>query len=289
MKKLLVISGKGGTGKTTVSSAFIRFAEAQAFADCDVDAPNLHLLQSFEEEPSVSGYYGGKKARIEADLCSGCGACQARCAFGAIALSGGKAAVDPLSCEGCGVCAWVCPAGAVRLEDNLSGRLSLYRGKAVFSTASLVMGEGSSGKLVSEVKARLFKAAPPAAPLAVIDGSPGIGCPVIASLSGVDLALVVTEPSLSGLGDLERVLGTAAIFEVPCAVCVNKSGLCPEQGDRIEDFCKANGIPFAGRIRYDRKALEAVNRGLSVAEVDCPMRNDLLSVWNRVRTLLFKE
>ena len=213
MNKLLILSGKGGTGKTTTSAAFIYFAQARAFADCDVDAPNLHLVQSVEGEPEAFDYLGSEKASIDPELCTGCGACADACRFGAIRKDGDHCRVDPYACEGCGVCAYVCPQKAVELHEDVAGQVLLYQGEQTFSTAHLRTGRGNSGKLVSEVKLALFKHAPEA-DLAILDGSPGIGCPVISSISGADLVLVVTEPSLSGLSDLERVLRIGAMAGV---------------------------------------------------------------------------
>ena len=202
MKRILLLSGKGGTGKTTVSSALIRLSQAKAVADCDVDAPNLHLVLQEKEKAQVcaqtcaqvSEFFGGEKAAVDPALCTGCGRCEQLCRFDAIHLVENTAVVNLYSCEGCGVCSHVCPAGAVRLLPDVAGKKELYTGDRVFSTATLKMGRGNSGKLVTEVKKAMLKAAPPCE-LAIVDGSPGIGCPVIASVNGMDLVLVVAEPS----------------------------------------------------------------------------------------------
>jgi MinD superfamily P-loop ATPase len=178
MKQLLILSGKGGTGKTTVASAFIKLSVAKAYADCDVDAPNLHLVMAQDAAPERTDYYGMPKAEIDADRCTGCGLCKENCRFDAI--SGGNGfKVDPFACEGCGVCEAVCPANAVSLKPAIAGELTLYAGEGkVFSTARLKMGSGTSGKLVTEVKKKMRSAASPDTSLAIIDGSPGIGCPL---------------------------------------------------------------------------------------------------------------
>ena len=220
MKRLLILSGKGGTGKTTTAAAFLRFAGARAAADCDVDAPNLHLVLDRTAQPQDTDFFGGDKAVIDPVACVGCGACARHCRFDALEQRDGVYAVNEFSCEGCGVCAQVCPAGAVKLLPDVAGRKSLYVGDSVFSTAELNMGRGNSGKLVSEVKQAMLKNAPDC-DLAVIDGSPGIGCPVISSVSGVDLVLVVAEPSLSGLSDLGRLVKTAQTLGTRLAGCVN--------------------------------------------------------------------
>lgn len=288
MKKLLVLSGKGGTGKTTVAAALIRFSNAGAFADCDVDAPNLHLVAELPGAPECLDYLGSPKAVIHAEKCLCCGVCQAACRFDAIHPDGEVCAVDAFSCEGCGVCAAVCPQDAISLQEDVAGEIRLWTGPRAFSTAELKMGRGNSGKLVSEVKLALTRAAG-STEFAVIDGSPGIGCPVIASMSGVDLALLVAEPSVSGISDLERVLKTAAVFGTKTAVCVNKWDTSPEKTAAIEAFCADKQIPFVGKIPYDTAASAAVNAGRSVAEVDCPAADALRSVYDRVAGMLHES
>ena len=288
MKQLLILSGKGGTGKTTVASAFIRLAEAKAYADCDVDAPNLHLITRWPTPPDESDYYGLPKAKIDPDVCIGCGRCQAHCRFGAINAEPDYE-VDEYACEGCGVCAYVCPVEAVAMVPTPAGRFMLYSdGSKVFSTAQLKMGSGTSGLLVTEVKQKM-KAAAVDAPLAVIDGSPGIGCPVIASLSGVDMALMVAEPSVSGLSDLERVLDTAAKFGVKTAVCINKYDTNLQKTAEIERFCEERGVPLLGKIPFDPDAVKAVNRQLTVVDVDCPSGRAVKEVYKETMRLLLDD
>lgn len=286
MKKLLILSGKGGTGKTTTAAAFIEFSKAKAFADCDVEAPNLHLVENMAAQPEKSAYYGSQKALIDANKCVGCQECLKMCRFNAISYSGGKCTVDEYACEGCGLCTLVCKHSAASLKDDIAGSLSLYKEKnKVFSTAELKMGRGNSGKLVSEVKIRLQKAAANAE-LAIIDGSPGIGCPVIASISGCDMALIVTEPSLSGLSDLKRILKTALSFGIKAAVCVNKADVCNEQTKNIIEYCKNNDIAFVGCIPYDKAVSAAVNSQASVAKADCPASAALKEVYDKTITIL---
>ena len=190
-----------------------------------------------------------------------------------------------IACEGCGVCAWVCPRKAAALLSDRAGSLRVYRGERTFATAQLRMGRGNSGKLVAEVKSALQKAAPEAE-LAVIDGSPGIGCPVISSVSGVHLALIVAEPSLSGRSDLERLLKTAAALRVRTAVCVNKWDVSPRQTEEIEVLCRERGVPFVGKIPFDPQAAAAINSGRSVAALDCPARDALFAIYQQVVRLL---
>ena len=288
MKQLLILSGKGGTGKTTVAGAFIRLSCARALADCDVDAPNLHLILMQNTEPKREDYYGMPMAEIDAKTCVACGLCKEHCHFDAV-VAGESYRVDPFACEGCGVCEAVCPSGAVSMVPAVAGELMLYREDgAVFSTARLKMGSGTSGKLVSEVKSRLKAAAPPEAELAVIDGSPGIGCPVISSLSGVDMVLIVAEPSLSGISDMERIVKTAETFQVKIGVCINKYDLSPEKAEQIVNFCRGRALPLTGKIPFDREAVRAVNQGLTLADVDCAAGRAVREVFDRTMELLYQ-
>lgn len=286
MKQLLILSGKGGTGKTTVASAFIRLAKAGAYADCDVDAPNLHLVMNRSSEPRSSDYYGLPKAVIDPDLCIGCGRCLEHCRFGAI-QAGDVFEVDKYACEGCGVCAAICPVEAVALEPAVAGELKLYEDASVFSTAQLKMGSGTSGLLVTEVK-RQLKPYAKDTELAIIDGSPGIGCPVIASLNGADMVLIVTEPSMSGISDMERILATAAHFRVKAAICINKSDTNPEITERIQDYCHRQGLPVTGRIPYDPQAVEAVNAGKTIVDFDCAAGRAVEEVYKKTMKI-FEE
>lgn len=285
MKKLLLLSGKGGTGKTTVSAALVKLSQARAFADCDVDAPNLHLVMAQNAAPERYDFFGGDKAEVQSQKCLGCGNCEAHCRFGAITVKDGKAAVNEYACEGCGVCAFVCPAEAISLKEDFAGMRELYTGETVFSTATLKMGRGSSGKLVTDVKLAMLKAAPQC-DLAIVDGSPGIGCPVIASVSGMDLVLVVTEPSGSGINDLKRLLKTAETFQTELAVCINKYDVSPKYAAEIENFCNARGIPFIGKIPFDPLAVKAANVGLSIVDMDCPSGQSVREIYKKIRKLL---
>lgn len=286
MKKLLILSGKGGTGKTTTAAAFIRFAGARAAADCDVDAPNLALVTGGYARTEARDFLGSDKAKIDENLCIGCGKCAELCRFGAISrASGGVCAVDELACEGCGLCVECCPAGAARLEPDVAGRLLVHSGGGAFAEAELRMGRGNSGKLVTEVKRALYGAAGEAE-LAIIDGSPGLGCPVMASMNGVNLALIVTEPSVSGFGDMQRLVRTASMSRVRTAVCVNRSDVSPELSADIERWCAEQGVPFLGRVPFDRSAQRVINEGRSVADMDCPARAALYDVFIKAMELL---
>lgn len=279
MKQLLILSGKGGTGKTTVSSAFIELSKSHAFADCDVDAPNLHLVISQMTDPVKADYYGFGKAMIDDLKCIHCGLCERNCRFGAIQ----DGAVGIYECEGCGVCVEICPVQAITMRDHVSGELMLYRNdQRVFSTAQLKMGSGASGKLVAEVKKQLVIEASHTE-LAIIDGSPGIGCPVIASISGADMVLIVAEPTISGMHDMKRIIDTAKHFRVPCAVCINKFDVNMDNTSRIESYCAVIGVPLAGKIPFDETVVKAVNRCQSVAcYPNSPAGKAIAAIWNNI-------
>ncbi len=286
MKKLLILSGKGGTGKTTVATAFIAFSSCGGFCDCDVDAPNLHILNTVNGEVSKTDFIGSQKATIDREKCSKCGKCLELCKFGAIRNEGGSYSINEFSCEGCGVCQLVCESKAVNMNDDVSGALELYQGGRTFSTARLKMGRGNSGKLVYQVKKQLLDNVKNE-PLLIFDGSPGIGCPVIASISGMDLVLVVAEPTMSGISDLRRIAKTALNFGVKVAVCVNKSNVNSVLAEEIEEYTNQNGMAYLGNIRYDSQVSKAMNQGKSI--VDCEnsiARKDLLAVYQNLMEIM---
>jgi MinD superfamily P-loop ATPase len=263
MKELVVISGKGGTGKTTVVGSFAVLARDKVLADADVDAPNLHLLLS----PSVvrnEEYQGAKLALTDEDRCTLCGRCQEVCAFGAIE----DLRVIARRCEGCGTCALVCPVQAITMQEQVTGRVFVSDtryGPLVY--ARLSPGAEASGRLVTQVRRTAQAiAAEQQASIVLVDGSPGIGCPVIASLTGADAALVVTEPTPSGLHDLTRVLQVAAHFRVPAGVCVNKWDINEEMAITIEDAGRRFGATPVGRVPFDESVVEAVAKGVPVVE-----------------------
>ncbi len=288
MKQLVILSGKGGTGKTTVAAALAHRASRErsvVLADADVDAANLELVLSpecQEEHP----FTGGKVAVIDPERCAGCGVCEAACRFDAIhPLPDSRYRVDPLACEGCAFCFFRCPAKAIRMEERESGRW--YRSQTRFGPlfhARLFPGQENSGKLVTLVKqqARLW-ALDAGADLVLVDGPPGIGCPVISASAGADLALLVTEPTVSGVHDLARILATTDHFGIPAQVVLNKADLNPGRADEICAFCARRGVPVVGSIPYDVAVTEAMVQGRTVTEyTDGPVSRALAEVWERI-------
>lgn len=286
MRQILILSGKGGTGKTTVASAMIKLSRAKAYADCDVDAPNLHLVVGQFSDKQEQDYYGLPKAVIDQDLCSKCNRCYEVCRFDAIDIERGNYSVQAIACEGCSYCMHVCPSLAVTMQKTAAGRLKLLsRGNEYFSTATLFMGSGNTGKLVSEVKEQL-KEVGNENEIAILDGSPGIGCPVIASLSGVDLALMVAEPSVSGMADLKRVVASANVLHVAVAIVVNMYDVNERITDEIETYCLEEGIPFIGKIPYDKQAVKAINEGRTLAEIESSGSAAMIRVYERTLDVL---
>ncbi|MBN1622749.1 MAG: ATP-binding protein [Clostridia bacterium] len=287
MFRLLVLSGKGGTGKTTVSSALIKLSDAKAYADCDVDAPNLHLAVEHNGLKLQSDFNGMGKAWIDQNLCINCGICMNNCKFDAIEFNS-TYAVDFYSCEGCSVCAATCPAGAIQMTPAVAGKLDLYKSDKIFSTARLNMGFGNSGLLVTEVKKNLDRYTKDS-DFAVIDGSPGIGCPVIASISGVDMLLLVTEPTLSGISDMKRIIDTARGFYPEIIVCINKSDINTKNTEQIEMICRDMNIPVVGKIPYDPTVSVALNNGINITDFDCPASAKLKELYYNTFGLINKR
>jgi len=290
MKQLLIISGKGGTGKTTIAGAFIKLSGAKAFADCDVEAPNMHLLLNKGYICSSSAYYGLDTAMIDPDRCNGCGRCLELCRFSAVS-SGETYAIDPRLCEGCALCMEFCPAEAISMKKQQAGRLELCRsedGRKIFSGAELNTGSGTSGKLVAEVKNQLKKKAG-AAETAVIDGPPGTGCPVIASLNEADMALIVTEPSVSGINDMKRVLDTLKNFKTKAAVCINKYDMNTEKSEEIKAFCRKEGVRYTGRIPFDPDLPAAAGMEAALPQRGCHAENAIKTIFFNTMILMSED
>ncbi|HDP98867.1 MAG TPA: (4Fe-4S)-binding protein [bacterium] len=282
MKEIVIISGKGGTGKTTITAAFAALAKNKVMADCDVDAADLHLILSPDIQHEED-FYSGKTAFIRENDCTDCGKCLEVCQFAAISPD---FIVDPVACEGCGVCVYFCPVDAIDFNENLSG--SWFISNTRFGTmvhARLGIAEENSGKLVTLVRrqAKLL-AEKQNADYIIVDGAPGIGCPVISSITGANAVLVVTEPTLSGRHDLERVVSLAAgHFQIHTFVCVNKYDLNAEMTDQIEGYCQENNIGFVGKIPYDTIVTDAMVQAKTIIEFsDGVIAKEIGIMWEKI-------
>ncbi len=291
MNELVVISGKGGTGKTSLVASFAALAEKAVLADCDVDAADLHLVV----EPTIlkrRRFSGGCQARIMAGHCTACGKCEELCRFDAIFYDGpgnGRVPktfrVDPIACEGCGVCAWFCAEKAVEFTPAVNGEWFVSRTRfGPMVHAKLGVAQENSGKLVHLVRTEAKKlAGQQELDLVIIDGAPGIGCPVIASITAANLVLAVTEPTLSGLHDLERVVDLTSGFGIETLVAINKCDLNTELSAEIESRARLRGVNVAGKIRYDRAVTEAQIRGQAVVEyTNQGAARDIRQLWSDV-------
>jgi len=286
MKEVTLISGKGGTGKTSLAGAFAALAGKSVLADCDVDAANLSLvLQPELEEEHL--FKASRKAFIHEEYCNGCGLCRELCRFGAVSED---LQVDNLSCEGCGVCYYACPEEAISYDEVVSGRW--YKSSTPYGPlihARLGVAEENSGRLVTLLRQKAREIAESTGDFIINDGPPGIGCPVIASLGGASAALIVTEPTLSGIHDLERVLSVCSHFQVSPFVCINRSDLDEENTARIKDYCQKHTIPLAGEIPFDRAFVEAVVNRLPVVEYgDNSVTRSVSGVWDFIMNKVFE-
>ncbi|UCE08234.1 MAG: ATP-binding protein [bacterium] len=282
MKEIVIISGKGGTGKTTITAAFASIVKNKLMADCDVDAADLHLILSPEIQHEED-FYSGKTAFIRENDCTQCGKCVEVCQFDAISPD---FVVDPIACEGCSVCVYFCPVSAIDFNDNLSGRwfISSTRFGSMVH-ARLGIAEENSGKLVTLVRrqAKLL-AEQDNLDYIIVDGAPGIGCPVISSITGASAVVVVTEPTLSGRHDLERVVSLASDhFHIPTFVCVNKYDLNEEMTNQIENFCHEMNIGFVGKIPYDTIVTDAMVQAKSIIEFsDGMISKEINTMWDKI-------
>jgi MinD superfamily P-loop ATPase len=281
MKEVVVLSGKGGTGKTSIVASLASLAQNKVMVDCDVDAADLHLLLNPTAQESHN-FYGSKKAHIIEDRCTKCGLCQDVCRFDAIT---DELQVDPVSCEGCGFCYQICPTDAISLPESLAGNwyVSVTRYGSLVH-ARLGVGQENSGKLVAQVRQQAQRiAAEQGLDYIISDGPPGIGCPVISSLSAVNLAVIITEPTLSGMHDLDRVIGVCGHFGVPAAVCINKCDLNVDNTSQIEDYCLHHGLNIVGRIAYNDVFTEALAHGVPVVEYTGDgVAQEIKQLWQKI-------
>jgi MinD superfamily P-loop ATPase len=287
MKEVVILSGKGGTGKTSLVGSFAALARSKVLADCDVDAADLHLLLN----PSVKEdheFWSGMTAVIDEEKCNQCGLCQDVCRFEAIH----DFKVDPIGCEGCGFCSQICPTEAITMKECLSGRWFVSDSKyGPLVHARLGIAQENSGKLVALVRQKAKQIAEQRKiDFIISDGPPGIGCPVISSLSGANLALLVTEPTLSGMHDLTRVLGVCRHFGVPALVCLNKCDLNPDNASQIESYCLSQGVELASRIPFNNIFTEALIHGQPVVEYTRgEITSEIKSLWERINQSLEEE
>lgn len=285
MKELVVMSGKGGTGKTSISAALAYLAPEKVLADCDVDAANLHLLVGAKQRESHD-FLAGFEPEVNSEKCLGCGICTSLCRFNAI---DNGVVTSPFACEGCGVCAFNCPEHAISMRDKSAGKWLVSDTRfGLLIHAELGLAVENSGKLVSRVRLEAKKAAEKQkAPLIITDGPPGIGCPAIATVTGADLVLAVVEPSLSAMHDLERLRSLCGHFRVPVAVCINKATLSPANTGTLKDLLAANDVPVVGEIPYDSVFRSSVQAGRTVMETDnVAIQEKMLELWYNLSALL---
>ncbi len=282
MKQIVVVSGKGGTGKTVLTASLAALAGKSVIADCDVDAADLHFLL----HPEVRERYefrSGRTAKIEQEICQRCGHCAEICQFHAIDEN---FVVDPFSCEGCGVCEHICPEQAIRMEENVAGEWFVSDTKyGPFVHAKLGVAAENTGKLVTEVKRAVIRIAEKEnRDYLIIDGPPGIGCPVIASISGADVALIVTEPTLSGIHDLKRVIDLASFFTIDTRVVINKWDLNLDNSKKIEEICLNGDIEVIGHIPFSKEVYESVINLLPIVEYSRgEITGEIRSIWERLK------
>lgn len=289
MKEIVILSGKGGTGKTSVAGAFAILAGKEAvIGDCDVDAANMHLLlrPDFLNE---TDFYGGDVAVIDTDICTSCGICLEKCRFDAITTDNNDYAITPLDCEGCGYCEIVCPVGAIAMVPRKTGKMYISRTRAgnQMVHASMEAGAENSGKLVTRIKQETRQIAEREnVPYIIIDGSPGLGCPVIASLSGARLVVLVTEPTISAIHDLKRVNEVIKNFRIKTVCIINKRDLNTVRSLELENYLKAEGIVHISDIPYDAGIPRAMAAMLTMAETETPVSDIIRMTWEKIKNEL---
>ncbi len=308
MKQITVISGKGGTGKTVITASFAALAKDKVMADCDVDASDLHLLLH-PRIKETHQFKGGMKAILDEERCTGCGKCIEVCRFDAIREKKGQGSrvegsegqvskgqwsrikgqgmviIDPVACEGCQVCALVCPFEAIQMEENVSGQWYVSETKyGPMVHARLGIAQENSGKLVAVVRENAREIGQKnGLELVIVDGPPGIGCPVIASVTGVDLVVIVTEPTFSAISDLKRVLSLTQHFKIQSTVVINKYDVNMENTQKIEDFCRQENIEIVGKLPFDNAFTQAMVEGKTIIEhSDSPLVEEIKNIWERI-------
>jgi MinD superfamily P-loop ATPase len=298
VKQLVILSGKGGTGKTSIAAAFAHLARdgpsplRAVLADADVDAANLELVLS-PHAIEAHEFMGGSKASLDSDKCEGCGVCAQVCRFDAVQVQGGRYSIDAVACDGCAACVYQCPTQAIHMEPQLAGHW--FRSDCRYGPlfhAALRPAHENSGKLVTLVKqqARLL-GLDGGYQAVIVDGPPGIGCPVISAASGADLAVIVAEPTAAGIHDMERVLQTTAHFHVKSLVCINKADVYPAGAEQIEAYCRVHGIEMVGHIPFDAAVTEAMVHGEPVTAYrpDALASQAMRDIWQRVASRLNQQ
>ena len=289
MKEIVVISGKGGTGKTSITASFAYLGgENLVVADCDVDAADMHLLLK-PDFAFAEDFFSGEIAEINQDICTQCGACKEVCRFDAVPVVDGVHLIDPLNCEGCGYCAIVCPVNAISMKTQKAGIFYISKTK-VESTmvhAKLGIGSDNSGKLVAKVKKEARKiAGEQKKDFIVVDGSPGIGCPVVSSITGADFIVLVTEPTVSGLHDLKRVYELVQKFHIPAGCIINKSDINKEKTGEILKYLQEEQIIHITNLPYDEDFTKAMTNGLTISEYNNKELSHTISTsWEYIKKL----
>lgn len=276
-KQIVILSGKGGTGKTTIAAAFSSIISNKVIIDCDVDAANMHLILNSDEIERCD-FNGGKKAAIDSTRCMSCGLCQSVCRFDAII----DFAVTQINCEGCGFCARICPVEAVTFTDCKSGTYFVNRlpDGSKFYYAKLLPGAGNSGKLVSEIKSNAIKNISPDVRWVIIDGPPGIGCPVNASIASADFAVLVIEPTVSGLHDLKRLAELLSRFHLQSGIIVNKCDLNEQVTNQIFGYAEEKNIPVIGTIPFDLRFVESLIEGKNIVDIHKDIRENIRNIFD---------
>lgn len=290
IREIVVVSGKGGTGKTSITAAFAAIAKDTLICDLDVDVPDLYILL----QPTVqktSPFMGGNKAQIVQDTCQHCGNCASLCRFDAIRLKNGIYEVDETACEGCGVCYTLCPAKAIHFPPCQCGQI--FESETRFGPmvhAELVPGQENSGKLVSVLKSKARSLAQEKSLSTILcDGSPGIGCPVVSSLSGASLVLAVIEPTVSGWHDFERVAGVCDHFHIPCCVLINRYDLNPAGTAQIEEKLETSHYTYVGRLPFSEELIRATNRGICITEEKSTLSDQIRDIWAQLQVFTPKN
>ncbi len=283
--EIAIISGKGGTGKSSISAAFATLDGEVVLVDCDVDAANLYLLfNPVHEEESI--YVSGHKAVIDYDLCTSCGLCKNYCRFDAISEENGRIIISEISCDGCFLCSRICPEKAITMVPSDKSMMysgSFRNGRMVYGR--LAPGEENSGKLVNVVREKAKQTAVKyGLDTIILDGPPGIGCPVISTITGVDKVVVVTEPTISGLSDMERAIEVVQKFNIPAYVIINKYDLNQAMSRQIEEWCSHNHVTVAGMLPFDRQITEAMIEAKSIIEfnLESEISKKIQTIWNRI-------